>query len=58
MIKKIDIDLCGLNFEKDYIDIEHGKAIVLEGKVSRVAILSDHHGGCQDWHLITFKSLE
>ena len=36
----------------------HGKATVLEGKVSIVAILSDHHGGCQLWHLITFKSLE
>ena len=36
----------------------HGKATILEGKVSRVAILSDHHGGCQLWHLITFKSLE
>ena len=27
--------------------ISHGKATVLEGKVSRVTILSDHHGGCQ-----------
>ena len=36
----------------------HGKAIVLEGKVVTVAIFSDHHGVCQLWVPITFKSLE
>ena len=36
----------------------HGKATVLEGKVTRVVILSVHHGVYQLWGPITFKPLE
>ena len=36
----------------------HGKATVLEGKVTRVVILSVHHGVYQLWGPITFKLLE
>ena len=38
--------------------IDHGKATVLEGKVTRVVILSVHHGVYQLWGPITFKPLE
>ena len=39
-------------------NIEHGKATVLEGKVTRVVILSVHHGVYQIWGPITLKPLE
>ena len=38
--------------------LAHGKATVLEGKVTRVVILSVHHGVYQLWGPITFKPLE
>ena len=38
--------------------IDHGKATVLEGKVTRVVILSVHHGVYQLWQPITFKPLK